>query len=69
MADLYEKWISRWEGEGGSSAPTDGDYLEESNRAAACCWGDRSIWLKAFAVTGAVALLIYALSSRSSSAR
>ncbi len=69
MADLYEKSISRWEGEGGFTVPTDGDYLEESNHAAACSWCDRGIWLKALAVTGAVALLIYALSSRSSTAR
>ena len=68
MADLYQKSISRWEGEGGSTAPTDGDYLGESNQAA-CSWCDRGIWLKALAVTGAVALLIYALSSRSSTAR
>lgn len=69
MADLYEKSISRWEGEGGFTAPEDDEILDESAQAACCCWGDRGIWLKALALTGAVALLIYALAPRGSSER
>ncbi|MCL4782067.1 MAG: hypothetical protein KJZ70_03445 [Bryobacterales bacterium] len=67
MADLYEKSISRWEGEGGFPAPEDDEILDES--AQCCRWGDRGIWLKALALTGAVALLIYALAPRGSASR
>ncbi|MCC6265458.1 MAG: hypothetical protein IT169_17930 [Bryobacterales bacterium] len=69
MADLYDKSISRWEGEGGYTEPTEDDLLPESHCGGACCWGDRGFWLKTLAVTGVAALAIYAILSRSSSSR
>lgn len=69
MADLYDKSISRWEGEGGFSASPDDEFLVESDHAEQCCWGGRGFWLKALAVTGVAALVLYAVVSRSSSSR
>lgn len=67
MADLYEKEISRWEGEGGLSPEPDAVATSRSNCALNCSWEGRGLWLKALAIAGAAALLVYALSSRTSS--
>lgn len=66
MATLYEKEISRWEGEGGFPGETDA-IASRSHYARHCSWEGRGTWLKALAIAGVAALLVYALSSRTSS--
>lgn len=67
MANLYEKEISRWEGEGGFPGETGTAASSRSDYARHCSWEGRGTWLKVFAIAGAAALLVYALSSRTSS--
>lgn len=67
MATLYEKEISRWEGEGGFPGESDTVTTSHSKYARHCSWEGRGTWLKALAIAGAAALLVYALSSRTSS--
>lgn len=67
MANLYEKEISRWEGEGGLPGETDAVASFRSNTARHCSWEGRGTWLKALAIAGVAALVVYALSSKTSS--